>query len=96
MKCLMYLFFQVASSYRRLDKQINRTDIEMRFRLERIKAKYEPDGKDALVELLTTVYDDFDEKLDRERRKGNVEDAEILDSFVKQVRLFPLDIQKKL
>ena len=66
----------------------------MRFRLERIKAKYEPDGKDTLVELLTTVYDDFDEKLDGERRKGNVEDAEILDSFVKQVRLFPLDIQK--
>ena len=77
--------FQVASSYRRLDEQISRTDIEMRFRLERIKAKYEPDGRDTLTELLTTVFDDFDEKLDKERKRGNVEDAEILDSFVKQV-----------
>ena len=57
----------------------------MRFRLERIKAKYEPDGRDTLIELLTTVFDDFDEKLDEERKKGNVEDAEILDSFVEQV-----------
>ena len=57
----------------------------MRFRLERIKAKYEPDGRDTLIELLTTVFDDFDEKLDEEIKKGNVEDAEILDSFVKQV-----------
>ena len=70
--------FKVASSYKRLGRKINRGEIEMRLRLERIKSKYAEEKKDVLIELLTTVHDEY-EQVAVEKEPG------IMDSFVKQV-----------
>ena len=63
-------------------------DVETRLRLERLKKRYEgpnvPDAekKDLLVELLTTVYDDFYTYATVNNEEG------LLDSFVRQVGHF--------
>ena len=57
----------------------------MRLRLERIDASYKTQGKDTLIELITNVYDDYKKRVDYKKKLGNKEDADIFDTFVRQV-----------
>ena len=56
--------------------------------MERIKAKYDQEDKDTLVELITNVHDSFKAKTDEERGKGNQVEADAYESFVDQVEVF--------
>ena len=57
--------------------------------MERIKAKYEQEDKDTLVELITNVHDNFKAKIDdKEREKRNQVEADEYESFVDQVGVF--------
>ena len=96
-----FLFFriQVADRHRELVEKkknhlidisdVDPIEIETRFRLERIKAKYEQEDKDTLVELITNVHDNFKAKIDdKEREKRNQVEADEYESFVDQVGVF--------
>ena len=56
--------------------------------MERIKAKYEQEDKDTLVELITNVHDNFKAKIDKEKEKRNQVEADEYESFVDQVGVF--------